>query len=170
MKSRAFFYIILAGILWGTSAVFVHYLAPYGFTSFHMTGIRALVSFLCMLGYAALLKKDAFQINPRHLALFFGVGACLFSVACCYYFSMQLTSVSTAVVLMYTAPIYVMIFSVLCLGEKLTRKKLACVGIALMGMLLLSGIGDGPLPTLGELKGILLATCILLLLVLQGKI
>ncbi len=143
MKKRAIFYIILAGIFWGTSGIFVHYLTPYGFTSFQMTGVRATVSFLCMLVYSCVRARSAFRIKPIYLLFFFGSGACLFFTASCYFLSMQMTSVSTAVVLMYTAPIYVMIFSVLFLKEKLTKLKLAAVLGMLIGCCLVSGIIGG---------------------------
>ena len=56
---------------------------------------------------------------------------------------MQATSISTAVILMYTAPIYVMIFSVLFLGEKLSRLKLVSVALMLVGCCLVSGVIGG---------------------------
>ena len=60
MKNKAFLFIILAGILWGTSGIFVHYLAPLGFTSMQMTATRASVSFLCMLGYVLVRNRRLF--------------------------------------------------------------------------------------------------------------
>lgn len=143
MKKRAILYIVFAGIFWGTSGIFVNYLEPYGFTSFQMTGVRAIVSFLCMLVYSVLRCRSAFRIKPIQLLLFFGIGVSLFFTASCYYLSMMMTSVSTAVVLMYTAPIYVMIFSVLFLKERLTRLKLVAVFGMLIGCALVSGVVGG---------------------------
>jgi drug/metabolite transporter (DMT)-like permease len=56
---------------------------------------------------------------------------------------MQMTSIATAVVLMYTAPILVMIFSVAFLGEKLTGLKAISVVCMLVGCCLVSGIVGG---------------------------
>lgn len=143
MKKRAFLYIILAGICWGTSGVFVHFLAPYGFTSFQMTGVRASLSFICILLFALIRDRGAFHIKTSYLPLFLGLGVSLFFTGSCYFLSMQKTSVSTAVVLMYTAPIYVIIFSVLFLGEKLTKVKCAAIVSVLVGCGLVSGIVGG---------------------------
>lgn len=143
MKKRAMIYIILAGVLWGTSGIFVHYLSPYGFTSNQMTAMRATVSFLCILIYALIKDRSLFCIKPSQLLLFAGIGISLFFTGSCYFASMQLTSVSTAVVLMYAAPIYVMIFSVLFLKEKLTAVKLISVACMLVGCCLVSGIVGG---------------------------
>ena len=143
MKTRAFIYIILAGILWGTSGLFVHFLAPMGFSSLQMTAMRGIVAFLCMLVFAALKNREIFKVSRRELALFAASGLGIFGTATSYYASMQLTTVSTAVVLMYTAPIIVMIYSVLFLGEKMTVLKGVAVGAMLVGCCLVSGIIGG---------------------------
>ena len=112
-KKLSIVFIVLAGIGWGTSPIFVHYLAPYGFTSQQMTAVRGTVSFLCMLAYVLITNRSLLKIQFKELLLCAAVGATLFGSAFCYYTAMQMTSASTAVVLMYTAPIYVMLFSVL---------------------------------------------------------
>ena len=143
MKTRALIYIILAGALWGTSGVFVHFLAPYGITSVQMTAVRGTVSFLCLAGYALMKDRTLFRASRRELLLYACMGAAIFATSTLYYTAMQLTSVATAVVLMYTAPIYVMIFSVLFLGESLSRGKMASVALMLVGCCLVSGIIGG---------------------------
>ena len=156
MKKRAFIYIILAGVLWGTSGIFVHYLEPYGFTSLQMTCIRGSVSFICMLIYNLIRSREMFKIKLKHLLLLAALGASIFGTAFCYFTSMQATSISTAVVLMYTAPIYVMIYSVLFLGEKFSRLKLIAVASMLIGCCLVSGvIGGLKFDTVGILIGVL---------------
>lgn len=142
-KNLSFVFIILAGIGWGTSPIFVHYLSPYGFTSQQMTAVRGTISFLCMLAYVLISNRSLFKIKFKDLLLCAVVGATLFGSAFCYYTAMQLTSASTAVVLMYTAPIYVMLFSVLFLGEKFSKGKLVALILMLIGCCLVSGIITG---------------------------
>ena len=142
-KKLSFVLIILAGIGWGTSPIFVHYLAPYGFTSQQMTAVRGTVSFICMLTYVLISDRKLFKIKIKDLLLCAFVGATLFGSAFCYYTAMQMTSASTAVVLMYTAPIYVMLFSVLFLGEKISKDKLVALILMLLGCCLVSGIITG---------------------------
>lgn len=143
MKTKAFIYVIIAGILWGTSGIFVNLLSPYGFTSLQMTALRGSVSFICLSVYLLIRDRKLFCAKPKDFLLFVGIGASLFGTASCYFTSMQMTSISTAVVLMYTAPILVMIFSVAFLGEKLTKIKLISVGCMLFGCCLVSGIIGG---------------------------
>jgi drug/metabolite transporter (DMT)-like permease len=142
-KNLSFAFIILAGIGWGTSPIFVHYLAPYGFTSQQMTAVRGTVSFICMLLYVLISNRKLFKIRFKDLILCAFVGATLFGSAFCYYTAMQMTSASTAVVLMYTAPIYVMLFSVLFLGERFSKGKVVALIMMLLGCCLVSGIITG---------------------------
>ncbi len=156
MKTRAFIFIVLAGIFWGTSGIFVHYLAPYGFTSIQMTAMRATVSFVVMGVYVLIKNRGLFKVNLKEILLFFGSGLSFLLTATFYYTSMQLSSVATAVVLMYTAPAIVMVYSVLFLGEKLTKLKTVAVAVMLIGCCLVSGIVGGmKFNALGILFGVL---------------
>ncbi|MBQ7032248.1 MAG: EamA family transporter [Clostridia bacterium] len=143
MKKMGLLYIILASVLWGTSGIFVDRLAPYGITSLQMTFIRGLIAFVCMGVYVLIVDKSIVRTNFKEILLFMGSGVSFFLTASCYYQSMQLTSVSTAVVLMYTAPIFVMIYSVAFLGEKLSPLKLFAVIGMIVGCGLVSGIIGG---------------------------
>ena len=143
MKKRAFFYSIAAGVLWGTSGIFVHFLAPFGFSSLQMPAMRGVVSALSMCIFVLCTDRLLFKATLSELVLFAFSGISMFITASAYYAAMQKTSIATAVVLMYTAPIFVMIYSVAFLGEKLTRKKLVSVVVMLLGCVLVSGILDG---------------------------
>lgn len=143
MKTKAFLLIIAAGVLWGTSGLFVNFLSPYGITSLQMTALRGIVSFLCMLVYVLLRDRKLLRVKWTELLLFAGIGVGIFGTATFYYASMQMTSVATAVVLMYTAPVYVMLFSVLFLKEKLTPLKLISLICMLIGCCLVSGVVGG---------------------------
>lgn len=157
MKRRAFLYIIVAGVLWGTSGIFVNTLAPFGFSSFQLTACRGLVSAVFMAVYLLIRDKRLFKIKFKDLLLLIGSGAALFGTASCYYMSMQVTSISTAVVLMYMAPVLVMIYSVLFLGEKFTRFKGAALVFVLVGCALVSGIGSLKFDLFGFAMGIMSA-------------
>ncbi|MBR2460340.1 MAG: EamA family transporter [Clostridia bacterium] len=143
MKKLAFIYIILAGITWGTSGIFVNFLAPYGFTSPQMTAIRSTVTFVGIGCFLLIRDRSAFRAGFKELLLFIGSGVAFFGTATSYYAALQATSISTAVVLLYTAPVMVMIYSVIFLGEKLTKLKCISVAIMLIGCGLVSGVIGG---------------------------
>lgn len=70
--------------------------------------------------------------------------------------SYRYTSVAISTLCYYMAPILIILASPLVLREKLTVKKLVCVLAALGGMVCISGVLSEGIPTMGELKGILL--------------
>lgn len=156
MKKRAFVYIIIAGILWGTSGIFVNALSPHGFSSLQITALRGTVSCVCMAIYVLIRDRGLFRVIPGQLLLFAAIGVALFGTSSCYFLSMQMTSISTAVVLMYMAPVYVMVWSVLFFGEKLSRLKLVAVASMLVGCCLVSGVVGGlKFDVVGILFGVL---------------
>lgn len=65
------------------------------------------------------------------------------------------TSVATATLCYYLAPILVILASPVILKETLTRKKILCTIVALIGMVLVSGVMDAGFSGMAELKGIL---------------
>ena len=70
--------------------------------------------------------------------------------------SYRYTTVATATLCYYMAPILVILVSPLLLKERLTAKKLICVVAALLGMVFVSGILQSEGFSLSEIKGVLL--------------
>ncbi len=153
MKTLPYIYIILASVLWGTSGLFAGFLSKAGLTSIQMTGIRTSVAAVSMILYALIGNRRLFKATPKEIALFVLSGIALFLTGTFYFMAMQASSVSTAVVLMYTAPIFVMIYSVSVLGERLTPLKIFSVAIMLVGCCFVSGIIGGMVL---NLRGIIL--------------
>lgn len=156
MKKRAFFYIISAGVLWGTSGIFVNYLVPKGYHSLQLTAVRGVVSLLFFVVYSAFLNRSAFKISLKELLFYIGVGVSQFGTAAFYFMSMTRTSISTAVVLMYTAPIYVTVFSAIFLGEKFRKAKIAALFMVIVGCCFVSGlVGKLKIDALGIFFGVI---------------
>lgn len=142
-KSKAYLFIILSSFLFGTSGIFVRLLSPYGFSSMQMTAMRGIVSAVALSLFALITNKKLFKTTLKEFCLFALSGVFMFVTAFFYYTAMEYTTVATAVVLMYSAPIYVLLFSVLFLKEKLTALKAIAVAVMLVGMALVSGIVGG---------------------------
>ena len=70
--------------------------------------------------------------------------------------SYRYTTVATATLCYYMAPILVILLSPLLLKERLTAKKLICVIAALLGMVFVSGILQSEGFSLSEIKGVFL--------------
>lgn len=155
-KSMAFILIILAGLLWGTSAIFVHFLTPLGVTSMQMTFVRGTVSTVAIGLYILISNKELFRTSISDMAFYIPSGICMMLASVFYYLSMQRTCVSTSVVLMYVAPVYVMMYSVLFLKEKFSLLKGLAVVLVVMGCAFSSGVTGGmKYDTLGVIFGIL---------------
>ena len=69
----------------------------------------------------------------------------------------MLTTVATATLCYYMAPIILVLLSPLVFRERITVRKALCILAALLGMVFVSGAAGGGLPAAGELKGVLLA-------------
>lgn len=65
------------------------------------------------------------------------------------------TTVATATLCYYMAPVFVTLFSPVFFRERLTIRKLLCVGAALAGMVLVSGVLKTGFGGAGELMGVL---------------
>jgi len=156
MKIKAFVFIIIAGILWGASPLFVSYLSPRGFSSLHLTAVRAAVSVIILSISLLVFKARGFRVGLFDVLLFLLNALGFVGTATFYFQAIKMTSASTAVVLMYTAPIYVLLFSVLFLKERITKLKLSAMTLMLVGCFLVSGvIGGFCFDALGILFGIL---------------
>ena len=90
---KAFFYIVFAGLLWGSSGIFVHFLEPFGFTSMQMTLGRELSAAIVMAVFIFFADKKLFRTNFRDLILYAMSGVTMFLAAAFYYRAMQITSV-----------------------------------------------------------------------------
>ncbi len=155
VKLKAYIYIILAGICWGTSGLFVRALSVYDFSSIQIIASRSLVAAISMLLYVLIKDKKLFKVSRKELLFYFFAGSAIVLTGTFYFISMQMTSVSTAVVLMYTEPIFVMIYSVLFFGEKLNALKTVSVICMMIGCVFVSGIlGGFTVNTLGILIGL----------------
>ena len=82
------------------------------------------------------------------------------------------TTVATATLCYYMSPIILVALSPFFFKEKLTAKKLICIGAALLGMIFVSGVIGGGGIKLSEMKGIvmgLLAACFYASVVITNK-
>lgn len=69
------------------------------------------------------------------------------------------TTVATATLCYYMEPTIVVLLSPMFLREKLTAKKGICALIAIIGMILVSGIAENGVPKISEMKGVLYGLC-----------
>ena len=144
MKKLAPFLVILAGCLWGTMGIFVRHLNAIGLEAMEIVEARAALTAAAMFAVLAVFRRDLLRGNIRDLWVFAGggiVSVILFNF--CYFQTIQRASLSTAAILLYTSPVFVLLLSVPLFGEKLTKKKILCLMMAITGCALSSGLAGG---------------------------
>ncbi len=137
-------FIILAGVLWGTAPLFTTFLSELGFNPAQMTSARYAIGAVILLIFVLLKNpKGLIRIKPFELLLFFISGLGLYGTSVFYYMAMQTASRSVAAILLYTTPVFVMIFSVLYFKEKITVKKIISLFAIMLGCCFITGVFGG---------------------------
>lgn len=145
--------LILAMVIFGTIGIFRKYIPlPSGIVAC-ARGILG-VAFLLIFIKLKKIKMDKNSIKA-HLMILLVSGGFIGLNWVLLFESYRYTSVAVATLCYYMAPIFVMIVSPFLLKEKLTAKKVLCVIVALTGMVFVSGVLDGGIKDVSELKGIL---------------
>ena len=144
MKNRYSLYVLLAGTLWGFMGFFRRTLDGMGVSAVGVIAIRGLFAALFFGAVMLISRRSDFKIKLKDFWIFFGCGIIsLMFFGFCYFKAMDHMSLSTAAILLYTAPSFVMLMSVLLFGEKLTGRKLLALALAFLGCCFVSGIGTG---------------------------
>lgn len=141
MKKLAVALTVIAGTLWGVIGIFVRQLQSAGLTSMQIVCIRMAISAVLFSGFALIYDRKLFKIKIKDLWCFIGTG--VISVATfsfCYFKAIDYSSLSQASILLYTAPIFVMLFSLLLFKEKLTAKKTVSLILAFAGCVFVTGV------------------------------
>ncbi|MCB7317327.1 DMT family transporter [Lacrimispora sp. 210928-DFI.3.58] len=146
--------VIAAGICWGIIGVFSKRLSAAGFSPVQITFGRSLVTAVVLTVMLAVKHPEKLRISWRDGWMFLGTGLCsivFFNI--CYFIAIELTSLSVAAILLYTAPSIVMVLSVLLFKERFTVRKALALALAFGGSVLVSGFGSGPVTAAGILAG-----------------
>ena len=155
-RSLGPFFALAAGSLWGSLGVFARHFNAVGLGPLEIVWFRIFFGLLVVGGYLALFHRELLRIRLRDLWCFAGTGiGSLFLMNLTYYSALEHTSLAVAGVLLYTAPIFVMLLSAVLFRERITRRKLLALVLAFLGCALVSGIGSGSrISTTGLLWGL----------------
>jgi len=143
-KTRPVLAIMAAASLWGFIGLFSYILMFYGFSPVQVIAVRTIAGALFMTAFLLMRSPAFLKINLRDIWMFIGTGiisVVLFNLF--YLTTFMLSSLSVAVMLLYTAPVFVMLLSVLLFKERLTKCKLLALASTVTGCLFLSGIITG---------------------------
>jgi drug/metabolite transporter (DMT)-like permease len=155
---RGYLFIASAALFWGISATlgraaFTGRLLPGGnslapIDPLILSHSRVTLSLVVLL--AALLARrgaGALRVPPHDLLRFVLLG--VLGVAASnylYYFAIQRTSVATAIIIQYTAPVWVLLYMVARRAQRPSWRRTSAVGLAVAGCALAVGlVGSGGL-------------------------
>lgn len=134
-------------MLWSIAGIFIKLIPWNGMV---IAGVRSLLAALTVGGYMLITKKK-FIFNKK------GVVSAIFMCAafCCFVLSNQLTSAANAIVLEFTSPIFIMIFSALFKKQRYKGFDIISMLLTLFGLVLftLDGLESGNV--LGNFVGLM---------------
>ena len=147
--------ILIAGVFWGSMGIFVRKLGEYGFDSIQIVCLRMTMAAIVFMLLHVILERDCILIKLRDLPLFLGLGlGSILFFTICYFTAISIMPLSTAAILLYTSPIWVMLMSCVFFKERLTVRKLAALVCAFGGCVLVSGFSSGGITVKGLLIGL----------------
>lgn len=152
---------VITAIMWSMGGIFIKLIS---WSPFLIAGVRSAISGSIMALYM-MATHTRFKLNRYSFLAGIGLGfsATFFTIA------NKLTTAANAIVLQYTAPIFILILSALIFRQKLQKQEILVVTITMAGMVLffLDQLSPGNL--LGNLLGILAGVFLGLMFVMVGR-
>lgn len=136
---------ILAGLMFGSSGIFVRTLIQNGIDPTTLLFLRFSIAVIPLLIAILLTDRKLFKIDFKEMPLFIVCGLCIVGLNLCYNEAINTVPLSLAAVLLSLAPIYVLIIAYFLFGEKITSRKLICMILAIFGCILMTGVLETPL-------------------------
>ena len=147
--------IIIAACFWGSMGIFVRNLSTFGFSAIQIVSIRITLAALFFALILFVKDRSGFKILPRDIPLFLGLGfGSILFFTVCYFTAITIMPLSTAAILLYTSPIWIVLMSAIFFREKMNSKKFVALALAFAGCVLVSGISGEGLTLKGLLIGL----------------
>lgn len=156
MKNKALIAVLAAGAFWGTMGFFARSLYAAGFGPLEVAQTRITTGLVFVGLYILLFNRSLFRVKWKDMWCFLGTGiVSLLLFSTCYFSALNYTSLAVAAILLYTAPFFVMLMSLLLFKEKMNGKKVLALILAFAGCVLVSGVGgDETFSWIGILLGL----------------
>ena len=127
-ENRAILEMLLCAGLWSIAGIFMKLIPWNGFV---IAGLRSLIAGLTMLVYMG-LKHYRFVVSRQILASGLLAGLTYLCFTC----ANKLTTAANAIVLQFTSPVFIVVFSALLYKTKIRRQDLTVVLLTLAGIAL----------------------------------
>ena len=130
---------ILSGVMWGAAGIFVRTLSDYGFDGQTIAFTRVLIAMVMMLLLIMASDRRMLAFRRRDIWLFI---LCAVSMTCLnvfYTIAADELSLSLAAVLLSLSPVFMVLIARVIFGETITRRKVVCIAVSIIGCILVSG-------------------------------
>lgn len=157
MKKAYLILPVLAGIMFGSSGIFVRTLTQNGINQPTLLFLRFSIAIFPIVIAILAADRNLFKISLKDLPLILACSICIIGLNLCYNHSMNTVPLSLAAVLLSLAPIYVLVIAYFMFAERVTSKKLICMVLAIFGCVLMTGVLESDIsnvPVFGILSGI----------------
>ncbi|WP_291302411.1 EamA family transporter [Desulfovibrio sp. MES5] len=152
-QSSGYVWILFAAFFWSLLGVASKFCIAGGLLPLETAFWRAAIGCICFIIHAAITGSWRVSVRDAIIFMLFGLwGTAVFFAA--MQISIKLSGGGTAVVLLYTAPVWVAFFSRILFKERITKRKVLAIGIALCGTALVCFTG-GSIPGEASIMGIL---------------
>ncbi|MBF4695548.1 DMT family transporter [Fusibacter ferrireducens] len=123
--NKGYILVMLAGICWGSTGIIVKGIITLGVGVENIAFIRMFFGFLSLMIYLGFKNKKLLRIDKRGLLITAIMGLTTQTVFNYVFFnSIRLIGVASATVLLYLAPVFLLIWSILFFNEKMSRIKI----------------------------------------------
>ena len=160
-KRRAMMIMVITACMWSIGGLFIKLIS---WSPFMIAGVRSAISGSVMAVY---MMKASVGFKLNRYSFFAGIGLC-FS-ATLFTMANKLTTAANAIVLQYTAPVFILLLSALLFRQKMRKKEVGVVLVTLAGMVLFFFDQLSPGNVAGNLLGILAGIFLALMFVMVGR-
>ena len=170
--SRSVWMFISSMLIFGTIGIFRRYIPlPSAFLAFS----RGILGGLFLVVFLKLKRRKPAGKLPVQTVLWLAVSGAVMGVNWILLFeAYNYTTVAVATLCYYMQPTIVVLLSPVIFQERLTLRKGACAAVAVVGMVLVSGVTGGGGPQAGDPRGILFglgaAVCYAAVVIMNKKI
>lgn len=134
---------ILTGVCFGSIGIFIRFFSEAGFNNMAILSTRNAISALILFLFLLAYDRDLLKCRVRDLPILLGggfIGMTLTNV----FFNVAVLNLSLgfAGVLIGLSPVYVVFIAAFLFKEKITRRKLLGMILAIIGVIMVSGVVD----------------------------
>lgn len=133
---RGLVYVSLAVFFFSTSAILVRWAGAL--SSYEITFWRLMIA-ACALALVMAVRRERWAVPREQWRRFLGFGLVAALHFLFYAAAVSFTTIAHALSIVYTAPIFVALFSAIFLHESLPRRKWAGILLAVVGIAILAG-------------------------------